>query len=98
MITATALGCGALCFESDIRFYGKSGFTFARNFGIRYHGLPKNADDSFFLCKELIDGYLDEITGEYTTPQAYFIDEVEVEEFDRTFPYREKLKLPGQIF
>lgn len=95
---AMALGCGALCFEGDIRFYGKSGFTFARNFGIRYHGLPKNADDSFFLCKELIDGYLDEITGEYTTPQAYFIDEVEVEKFDKTFPYRKKLKLPGQIF
>ena len=27
---ATELGCGALCFEGNIDFYGKSGFTFAK--------------------------------------------------------------------
>ena len=78
---AASLGCGALCFEGNIDFYGKSGFTFARNFGIRYHGLPEDADDSFFLCKELTDGYLDGITGEYFTPQGYFISEEETEKF-----------------
>ena len=31
---ATELGCGALCFEGNIDFYGKSGFTFAREFSI----------------------------------------------------------------
>jgi len=95
---AASLGCGALCFEGNIDFYGKSGFTFARNFGIRYHGLPENADDSFFLCKELTDGYFDGITGEYFTPQGYFISEEEIEKFDKMFPYKEKRTLPGQIF
>lgn len=95
---AASLGCGALCFEGNIDFYGKSGFTFARNFGIRYHGLPKDADDSFFLCKELTDGYLDGITGEYFTPQGYFISEEEIEKFDKMFPHKEKRTLPGQIF
>lgn len=52
-------GAGALCFEGNIDFYGKSGFTYASEFGIRYHGLPEGADASFFLCKELIPGYLD---------------------------------------
>lgn len=95
---AASLGCGALCFEGNIDFYGKSGFTFARNFGIRYHGLPEDADDSFFLCKELTDGYLDGITGEYFTPRGYFIREEEIKKFDKMFPHKEKRTLPGQIF
>lgn len=95
---AKELGCGALCFEGNIDFYGKSGFTYASNYGIRYHGLPEGEDASFFLCKELIPGYLNGITGEYTTPQGYFVDEAEAEEFDKSFPPKEKLKLPGQIF
>ena len=95
---AAELGAGALCFEGNIDFYGKSGFTFAIEFGIRYHGLPEGEDASFFLCKELIPGYLDGVTGEYATPQGYFVDEAEAENFDKQFPYKEKLKLPGQLF
>ena len=95
---ATDFGAGAVCFEGNIDFYGKSGFTVASAFGIRYHGLPEGEDASFFLCKELIDGYLDGITGEYATPEGYFVDEAEAEEFDKGFPRKEKLRLPGQLF
>ena len=95
---AQELGCGAVCFEGNIDFYGKSGFVQASEFGIRYHGLPEGEDASFFLCKELIPGYLDGISGEYAPPQGYFVDEAEAEEFDKEFPAKEKLKLPGQIF
>ena len=95
---AKELGCGALCFEGNIDFYGKSGFRVASDFGIRYHGLPEGEDASFFLCKELIPGYLEGVSGEYATPSGYFVDEVEAEKFDKDFPYKEKLKLPGQLF
>lgn len=95
---AAELGCGALCFEGNINFYGKSGFTYASEFGIRYHGLPEGADASFFLCKELKNGYLDGISGEYTPPNGYFVDEAQAEEFDKQFPLKEKLKLPTQLF
>ena len=95
---AAAMGFGAVLFEGNIGFYGHSGFTYARNFGIRYHDLPEGADDSFFLCKELSTGYLDGITGVYQTPQGYYVDDADVEEFDKTFPCKEKLRLPGQIF
>ena len=95
---AAKLGAGAVCFEGNIDFYGKSGFTHASRFGIRYHGLPEGEDASFFLCKELIPGYLDGITGEYATPSGYFVDEGEAEEFDKQFPPKEKLKLPGQLW
>ena len=95
---AAKLGCGAVCFEGNIDFYGKSGFRPASEFNIRYHGLEEGQDASFFLCKELIPGYLNGITGEYATPAGYFVDEKESEEFDKMFPYKEKKKLPGQLF
>ena len=95
---AAELGCGALCFEGNIDFYGKSGFSYASDFGIRYHGLPEGEDASFFLCRELKKGYLDGVTGEYSTPQGYFVDEAEAEKFDALFEPKTKLKLPGQLF
>ena len=95
---AAALGFGAVLFEGNIGFYGKSGFDYARRFGIRYHDLPEGADDSFFLCKELSRGYLDGITGVYQTPQGYYVKDEDVEAFDQSFPPKEKLKLPGQLF
>ena len=97
---AAALGCGALCFEGNIGFYGKSGFTFAREFGLRYRGLPEGADDSFFLCRELVPGYLAGVTGTYGPPEGYFAADREpeaFEAFDALFPQKVKLKLPGQL-
>ena len=95
---ALRLGFGAVLFEGNIAFYGKSGFDYSHKFGIRYHDLPDGADSSFFLCKELIPGYLDGVTGVYQTPKGYYVDDADVAEFDKGFPHKEKLKLPGQLF
>ncbi len=95
---AKALGFGAVLFEGNIGFYGKSGLDYARNFGIRYHDLEEGEDDSFFLCKELIPGYLKDVTGVYQTPQGYYVDPADAEAFDAGFSPKEKLKLPGQLF
>ena len=94
---AAALGYGAVLFEGNIGFYGKSGFDYASRFGIRYHDLPEGADQSFFLCRELVPGYLAGVTGVYQTPRGYYVDDAEVEAFDRLFPPKVKLKLPGQL-
>ena len=95
---AAEMGFGAVLFEGNIDFYGKSGFDYASKFGIRYHDLPEGADASFFLCRELIPGYLDAVTGVYQTPRGYYVDDADVAEFDKGFPPKEKQKLPGQIF
>ena len=95
---ARELGCGALCLEGNIDFYGKSGFTYASRYGIRYHGVPEGEDVPFFLCRELQRGHLDGITGVYAPPEGYFVAEEAVEAFDKQFLYKEKKKLPGQIF
>ncbi len=98
LVEAQKLHYGAVLFEGNIAFYGKCGFDYASKFGIRYHGLPQDADASFFLCRELVKGYLKNITGEYATPQGYLVDPSAVEEFDQGFPYRKKEKLKGQLF
>ena len=95
---ATEKGIGAVCFEGNIEFYGKSGFTFASEYGVRYHGLPEGEDASFFLCKELKKGFLSGVSGEYSTPQGYFVNEEECEEFDKLFPPKQKLRLPVQLW
>lgn len=95
---ARNFGIKAVCLEGNIDFYGKSGFEPASKFDIRYHGQPEGADAAFFLCKELEKGCLDGVTGEYTPPECYFVDEEKAEEFDKAFPTKEKLKLEGQIF
>lgn len=51
-----------------------------------------------FCAKELIPGYLNGITEEYAPPVGYLVDEKEAEVFDRQFPYKEKKRLPRQIF
>lgn len=96
MEQAKAMGAGALCIEGNIDFYGKSGFVIASTKGIHYYAEPRENEVPYFLAKELKDGFLDDITGVYHTPEGYFVDENEAELFDRQFPPKEKLKLSRQ--
>lgn len=95
---AAEQGFGAVFFEGNIDFYGKCGCVKASTYGIRYHGIPEGEAADFFLCRILKDGYLNGRTGEYTAPAVYDVDEADVEAFDKTFPPKQKLKLPGQLF
>lgn len=98
MEKAKEMGAGALCFEGNIDFYGKSGFVVASTKGIHYHGELRENEVPYFLLKELDEGYLDGVSGVYHTPKVYYVDEQDVEKFDATFPPKQKLKLPGQLF
>ncbi len=91
-------GAGALAITGNIDFYGKSGFVPAKTKGIRYADDP---DADYFLIKELQAGFLDGISGTYHDPAGYFVCEKDPEgfqAFEATFPKKEKLKLPGQLF
>ena len=95
---AKQLGYKAVFIEGNIDFYKHSGFTYDKNFNIAYNDLPKDSDTSFFLVNELEKGFLNNIKGTYITPSVYNIKEEDVEEFDKNFIRKVKLKLPGQIF
>ena len=98
MEKARDMGAKALAITGNIDFYGKSGFVPAKTKGVHY------ADDTeadYFLIKELTPGFLDGISGTYKDPEGYFVCEKNpevFEQFETTFPKKEKLKLPGQLF
>ena len=95
---ARELGAGATAITGNIDFYGESGFLPAKGKGIRYADDPEG---DYFLIKELIPGFLDGVTGTYTDPDGYFVAEKDPEAFkafDASFPKKEKLRLPGQLF
>ncbi len=98
MEKAKELGTGALAITGNILFYGKSGFVPAKTKGVRYADDP---EASYFLIKELIPGFLDGVSGSYKDPEGYFVCEKDpqgFEAFEATFPEKEKLRLPGQLF
>ena len=98
MEQARKMGAGVLAITGNIDFYGKSGFVPAKTKGVCYADDP---DADYFLIRELTPGFLDGISGSYKDPEGYFVCEKEPEEFERfesTFPPKQKLKLPGQIF
>ena len=74
--------------------YVKTGFVKGKSVGIRYADDPE-AD--YFIVKELEPDFLAMVKGVYHDPAGYFVDEAEAEAFDKEFPYKEKLKLPGQL-
>ena len=50
---------------------------------------------------DIMLGYLTGLTGEYTTPKGYAVCDEHPNDFavyEVDFPYKENLKLPGQIF
>ncbi len=98
MEKAGEMGAGALAITGNIMFYGKSGFVPAKTKGVRYEDDP---DADYFLIKELVPGFLNGISGTYNDPDGYFVSERDPEGFERfeaTFPPKQKLKLPGQLF
>jgi len=95
---AKEMGAGVICMEGNINFYGKSGFVVASTRGIHYNDEPWQEELSFFLLKELEDGFLDGVEGTYRTPQGYYVDEQQADAFDKLFTPKEKLKLPTQLF
>ncbi len=94
MEKARELGAGALAITGNIAFYGKSGFVTGKSCGVRYEDDP---DAEYFLVAELKPGFLDGVSASFRDPDCYNVDDKEVEEFDRTFPPKEKLRLPGQL-
>ena len=97
---ARSLGVGLLTMEGNLEFYRHAGFDLASKLKIHYHAEPREAVVPYFLAQELIPGYWGEREGTYCPPKGYFAAEENPEAFeayDAGFPYKEKLRLPGQL-
>ena len=94
---ARQMGAGCIAMCGNIQFYGKCGFVPATSKGIRYAD-DSDSDAPYFLIRELTPDFLDGIRGSYRDPAPYFVDDKDVDEFDKQFPPKEKKVMPGQLF
>ena len=94
---AEQMGCGAVAITGDPDYYHRFGFVSGSALGVYYDGIPREEEAPFFMVKELKQGFLRGITGVYSDPEGYLVDDDQVEAFDAAFPPKEKKKLPGQL-
>lgn len=91
---ASEMGFSAVMITGDLNYYKRFGFVCGKNLGVTYADDP---DAEYFLALELRPDALSGVRGTYRDPDGYFPDEAALEEFDKTFPPRERLRLPGQL-
>lgn len=91
---ASEKGFTAIMITGDLNYYKRFGFVCGKDLGVTYADDP---DAEYFLALELRPDALSDVRGIYRDPDGYFPDEAALEEFDKTFPPREKLRLPGQL-
>ncbi len=94
---AAQMGFGAVAITGSPDYYHRFGFISGSSMGIYYHGVDRSEEAPFFMVKELHAGYLKHVTGTYSDPAGYLVDNTDVERFDQNFPPKIKLKLPGQL-
>ena len=93
---AKELGYKGIVITGNPDYYHRFGFLSAKHFDIHYNEYSTD-ELPFFMAMELEEGYFDE-TYLYSDPSIYNVNTCDVEEFDKTFPYKEKKVLPTQIF
>ncbi len=85
---------GAIIIFGEPGYYPKHGFTTCDHFGIT---TSKGENFDAFMGIELIPGGLEGVKGKFYESDVFEnLPEEEVEEFNKKFPYLEKLRLPGQ--
>lgn len=95
MARAASLGHCGVVITGAPAYYGRFGFRPASDFGIVYE------DGSSFpelMAAELGNGRLCGVAGRVSFAPAYTqMKEADVLAFDAKFPYKERLRLPGQL-
>lgn len=87
---AAKLGYPAVAITGNPDYYSRFGFESASGHGIYYEGLDQSEEAPFFMVKILDASKALSLKGTYSDPACFFVDEKEVEAFDRSFPPKEK--------
>ncbi|MDB1922409.1 N-acetyltransferase [Clostridium tertium] len=94
MDLARKAGHKAIIIYGEPEYYPKFGFKTCDNFGIT---TKDSKNFSAFMGIELINDGLKDVHGKFFESKVFEnLDTEKVEEFDKQFPYMQKLKLPGQ--
>ncbi len=92
---ARQMGFKAILLCGDPDYYTRQGFVPAATLGIR------TADNKYFAALHVCELYENALTaahGVYYEDEIYFVDDIAVEDFDKSFPYKEKIEgTPAQL-
>lgn len=95
---ARELGCPLVAITGSPDYYSRFGFEPAASHGIFYAGMDPEEETPFFIVKVLDEEKAAAIKGGYSDPLVYLVDDQEVEEFDRSFPPKQKEVRDSQLF
>lgn len=71
-------------------YYHRFGFESCSKYGIYLEGMDKSDEANFFMIKVFDKTVMDDYKGVYFDPDIYKISSIELEEFEKNFPYKEK--------
>lgn len=97
MKKAKELGFNAIVITGNPNYYSKFGFESASKYNIYYNGMDKSEEAPFFMIKILDKEKTKELSGIYSDPIVFDINEKELEEFDKKFPLKNKEIKEGQL-
>lgn len=90
---ATEMGFSAITILGNPAYYGRFGFKTAKEFGI---ALADGSYSPAHMVLELYDGALKGVSGRYIEAPVFEINKAEAEEFDKSFPPRERFRTQSQ--
>lgn len=81
----------------DENYYSRFGFGSASEYNIFLDGTDLGEENPFFMINVFDESKLSVGVGIFHNPDAFDVDEVELDEYDKQFEYKEKLILEGQL-
>ncbi|MHC1722134.1 MAG: GNAT family N-acetyltransferase [Aminipila sp.] len=94
---AKQLGHPVVVITGNPMYYNRFGFESASKYGIYYEGMDKSEEASFFMVKVLDNAKIKNLKGTYSDPKCYFVDQEELEAFDKAFLPKVKEVKEGQL-
>lgn len=92
---AKKMGFRGVILYGNPHYYQRFGFKNAQEYNIT---TPDGANFDAFMALELFEGSLKGVSGKCVEDDVFKIDSAEVEEFEKQFPYKQKLVLPTQLW
>lgn len=90
MRRAKELGYKAVLITGNPDYYRRFGFISASKYHIHLPDSSLDEEASFFMAKELEEGYLIKHPGIYNFDTVFDPSDIELERFETLFPYKEK--------
>lgn len=97
MQKAKELGFNEIVITGNPEYYRKYGFESASKYNIFYEGMDKSEELPFFMICILNREKFKYAGGVYSDLECYNVDEKELEEFDKKFPFKIKERREGQL-